>query len=200
MPPVSEETLWYNYDVSNRKDWITLINHLQKVCRTSLEYDFWQKTCKLYDSDVCPVCDENYYDNNIKCESHHHPKKLSTIIEEILEKHIEDNVLDEKTGLEIVEEIMGLHTMGQVHYINICEHCHKKFHKDHPTVKEKVYEIFEKRAQEGKKLWEQDQQTKVEIEQQTKVEVEVESKIEETTIVNYETAQGFEQVYIDIDI
>ena len=69
-----EEYLWYNYDVSNKKDYITMINHIQKICRATLEYDFWQKTCKLKDSKICPVCDENNDENNLKCESHHHPK------------------------------------------------------------------------------------------------------------------------------
>jgi len=162
----NDEILWYNYDVSNQKDWKTLINHVQKVCRATLEYDFWQRTCKLTEAEECPVCGDNYYEKNVKCESHHHPRKLSTIIEDILAAHIEDNVLDTKTGLDIVKQVMDLHIFGQVHFINLCEHCHKKFHKQHPDVVDKIDEIFKKRAAKGEELWKSDYQKQIQKEQE----------------------------------
>jgi len=149
-----EEMLWYNYDVSMKKDYRTLINHLQKICRSTLEYDYWQRAAKSNDNIECPVCGENYYDKNLICESHHYPQKLSTIIDDILMEHIENQTLDKQTGLNIVKEIMALHIENKVSYINLCEFCHKKFHQQHPDVVDKIYKIFEERIKENNEEYE----------------------------------------------
>ena len=140
------DKLWYNYDLSDTRDQVKCIKQLERVCRSSLEYDEWQRHCKYKDSTDCPVCGDNYYDNNSKCESHHHPKTLYTIVEEILDDHLEKNDIDEQTGIAIVQEIMDKHMLGQVSYINLCQHCHKKYHAGHPDVENKLNEIFMQRA------------------------------------------------------
>ncbi len=155
-----EEELWYTYDMSNKRDYITCVNHLQKAFRATLEYDDWQRKCKYEHATECPVCDDNYYDKNLKCESHHHPKKLSVIIEEILDTHLEDNDLDNKSGFDIMLEIMNLHMKGQVSYINLCVHCHKKYHSQHPDVVNKIYEIFDKWALQNQQIFEHEQTIK----------------------------------------
>ena len=141
------DILWYNYDLSDPRDNIKCIKHIEKICRISLEYDEWQRTCKYKDSTDCPICDDNYYDYNSKCESHHHPRTLFDIVEEILEDHLEKNDLDETTGFSLVQEVMDLHLLKKVSYINLCQHCHKKYHAGHPDVKMKMDIIFQKREQ-----------------------------------------------------
>ena len=136
------DALWYNYDLSDAKENIKCIKQLERVCRSSLEYDEWQRKCKYKDAKVCPVCNDDYYENNSKCESHHHPKTLFDIVEAILDDHLEKNDLDECTGFKIVEEIMDKHMLGQVQYINLCQHCHKKYHAGHPEVQTKIGLIF----------------------------------------------------------
>jgi len=140
-----DSLLWYDYDLSNQRDFVKCIRQLEKVCRDTLEYDEWQKKCKYKDNKICPVCDDNYYEVNSKIESHHHPKTLWTIVEEIVEAHMTANTLDSKTGLQITQEVMDLHLLNQVHYINLCVHCHKKFHSGHPQTVEKINIIFKKR-------------------------------------------------------
>lgn len=142
--------LWYNYDMADTREQSKCIKHLERVCRASLEYDEWQRHCKYKDAKICPVCADDYYDKNSKCESHHHPKTLYTIVEEILENHLELNDLDDQTGISIVQEIMDKHMLNQVQYINLCQHCHKKYHSGHPDVVNVIESIFRKRVEEEK--------------------------------------------------
>ena len=143
------DALWYNYDLSDAREIIKCIKHIQKVCRDSLEYDEWQRHCKYKDAQDCPICEDNYYEVNAKCESHHHPKTLYDIVEEVLEDHLEKNDLDDFTGYDICTEVMDLHMLKKVSYINLCQHCHKKYHAGHPDVIEKMNVIFAKRAKVG---------------------------------------------------
>lgn len=164
------DALWYNYNLSDTKEITKCVKQLERVCRSSLEYDDWQRKCKYTDSTVCPICKDNYYDNNSKCESHHHPKTLYDIVENVLDDHLEKNDLDDKTGLQIVQEVMDLHLFNKVQYINICQHCHKKYHAGHPEVRMKLDIIFEKRVQESKKN-------------------EVEEEVEEELVSNVKTSE-----------
>lgn len=166
------DVLWYNYDLSNYKDQIKATKQIQKICRESLEYDEWQRKCKYKDSTTCPVCSDNYYDNNSKCESHHHPKTLFAVVEEIMDSHLEKNDLDEFTGLAIVGEIMELHLFNKVNYINLCQHCHKKYHAGHPDVIQKINDIFDERERiEREKEVVEDEDTDIEL--VTKEEIEI---------------------------
>lgn len=144
--------LWYNYDLSNIKEFVKCIKHIEKICRASLEYDEWARKCKYKDAQVCPICNDDYYDKNSTCETHHHPETLYCIVENILTEHINNNVIDSKTGLEIVQEVMDKHMLGQVSYINLCVHCHKKYHAGHPDVCTAMDIIFTKRANDHKAL------------------------------------------------
>ena len=155
------DALWYEYDLTDARDHIKCIKTLERICRASLEYDEWQRRCKYRDAVICPICDENYYDYNSKCETHHHPKTLFDIVENILEDHLEKNDLDEVTGLAVVQEIMDLHTFHKVQYVNLCNHCHKKYHDGHPEVQNKMVNLFDERV-------------KVEMAKEVKEEVVVE--------------------------
>jgi len=146
-----EGILWYNYNLSDSRDIVKCIKHIQKICRSSLEYDEWQRHCKYRDATDCPVCGDNYYEKNSKCESHHYPKTMYEVVEEILDEHLEKNDFDELLGFEICKEVMDKHQFKQVHYINLCVHCHKKYHSGHPDVVSKIEEIFNKKILDEKK-------------------------------------------------
>ncbi len=178
------DALWYNWDMSNQKDINKVIKKLEAVCRASLEYDEWQRTCKYRHAITCPVCDDNYYDNNSKCESHHHPKTLYTIVENIIDEHLEKNDLDDQTGFAIVQEIMDLHLLKKVQYINLCQHCHKKFHAGHPDVLNKVDTIFTQWAAKGKAMYD-------------KVS---EDNLDDTIIVQVQAPAIIEEVKVDFKL
>lgn len=144
------DQLWYNFDMADPREFIKCIKALERVCRLSLEYDEWQRHCKYKDAKICPVCNDDYYDKNSKCESHHHPKTLFSIVEDILTNHLELNDLDDQTGIAILQEIMDKHLLNQVSYINLCVHCHKKYHAGHPDVIAAIDAIFRDRVQAEK--------------------------------------------------
>lgn len=151
---MEHSTIWYNYDLSDMKDVIKCVKQIERICRITLEYDMWQMRCKYKDNQDCPICDENYYEKNLKIESHHHPKTLFDIVQEVISENLESNKIDEKTGIDLVQEVMDLHFFDKVSYINLCVHCHKKYHDSHPDVINKMNDIFEKRANEGKEKYE----------------------------------------------
>lgn len=213
------DALWYNYDLTDGRELVKCIRQLERICRASLEYDEWQRKCKYKDAKICPVCDDDYYENNLKCESHHHPKTLYDIVDNILEDHMEKNDLDEITGFKLVEEIMDLHMLGQVQYINLCQHCHKKYHDGHPSTVDKISKIYEERekkerAKEVKEQVEFDivvsdtteapeiipDAPKVEIAEIADIAVEEKEELVETVkpeIVNIETSSEFIAININ---
>lgn len=204
------DVLWYDHDLSNTKYYIKAVKQLERICRATFEYDDWARRCKYRDATDCPICDENYYDYNSKCETHHHPKTLFDIVDELLSDHIYKNDLDETTGLSIVQEIMDKHTSQEVSYINLCKHCHKKYHDGHPEVINKMNNIFEKRVakEQAKEVVEVHEPLIVSDSVETEssddkfneliVEI-VEERVEERdkiSTINNETSTGF----IEIDI
>lgn len=201
------DALWYNYDLTDPRDTVKCIKQIEKVCRDSLEYDDWQKKCKYKDATECPICGDNYYENNSKCESHHHPKTLFDIVEEVLEDHLEKNDLDEITGIALVQEVMDLHLFKKVSYINLCQHCHKKYHAGHPEVQGKIAMIFEKRIKDeiAKEVVEEVEEIII-IETQDIPIFEVPEILKhkdftsstKPEILNIETSQGF--ISIDLDL
>jgi hypothetical protein len=134
-----EELLWYDYNVADEKQFKMVVKAIQKVCRGSLEYDQWQTRTKA-GSKTCPICDEFY--TYMKSETHHYPKTMYSVCEEVIEKHIYENTLDEQSGFGICQEIMNKHILGNVEYIVLCKSCHEKFHADHPEVCTKVSEVY----------------------------------------------------------
>ena len=189
------DALWYNWDMSNQKDINKVIKKLEAVCRASLEYDEWQRTCKYKHAIVCPVCEDNYYDNNSKCESHHHPKTLYTIVENIIDDHLEKNDLDDQTGFQIVQEIMDLHLLKKVQYINLCQHCHKKFHAGHPDVLNKVDTIFTNWAAKGKAVYDKAVEDHAGLDAEIVIQVQEPAKIEEVKVDFKLTAPEIEKPF-----
>jgi hypothetical protein len=171
MITYNEDTLWYNYDLADENMVSKLVKHLERICRASLEYELWAKDTKENDPNAitCPICEDNYYEKCSKCETHHHPQTLYNIVDEILYKYIDDNTLNSKRGLDIVREVMDLHTQRRVSFINLCVHCHKKYHQGHSDVMNKMYEIFKDRSQAGKEEMEKNvQEVEIELTEVTK--------------------------------
>jgi len=173
------DALWYDYDMSNQKDINKVIKKLEFMSRSSFEYDEWARKCKWKHAIECPICDDNYYDNNSKCETHHHPKTLYTIVENIIDTHLEKNDLDDQTSIAILQEIMDLHLLKKVVYINLCQHCHKKFHAGHPDVLNKVDEVFAGWIAKGKEAYDKLPEEK---EEKLIVQVQAPAKIEEIKV------------------
>ena len=129
--------IWFNYDLSNEKQYIRCIKHLQKLIRGSMSYDVWQKRSK-WGVETCPIC--GIEKDLVKMESHHYPKTLFDVVDEHLQYLIDTNQLDSKTDFDVCQEIMDMHKMHQVNYIVLCEYCHKKYHDDVPDVLDVIEE------------------------------------------------------------
>jgi len=128
---MENSAIWYNYDLSNEKQYIRCVKHLQKMIRGSMSYDQWQRRSKI-GINKCPICEiEKEY---VKMESHHYPKTLFDVVDEHLQYLIETNQLDSKTDFEVCQEIMDMHFTNQVNYVVLCEYCHKKYHDEVPEV------------------------------------------------------------------
>ena len=147
-----EEVYWYGYDLTFDKAYKKCVNHLEKVVRASLEYDLWAKNCKSNDPDSirCPICQDNYYEKNSKCDTHHHPRTLYCIVDDFLSDMVNDNALKTTTASEVVRLVIKLHMQNKVSFINICTHCHSKYHAGNPDVSTKMYNIFEERIARNK--------------------------------------------------
>ncbi len=130
---------FYEYDLSNTRKFIQTIKRLEFMCRKSFSYDRWQKRTK-YPVSSCPTCGEDF--QWVRPETHHFPETLFTVVENILQKHIDLNDLDDFSDFEICDEIMQAHFEKKVAYIVLCEHCHEKYHNDHPDILEVMDEAF----------------------------------------------------------
>jgi hypothetical protein len=166
-----DELLWYSYNMAEERDFKSAVKAIQKICRSSLEYDLWQTRSKA-GSEKCPCCSEYY--SYIKAETHHYPKTMYDVCEQVVEKHVFDNTIDEFTGFSICQEVMDLHFLGNVDYVVLCKSCHEKFHAGHPEVSKQVAKIFE--AQKNNKP----------IPNQKPVDIEDKSKIESELISNFD--------------
>jgi len=142
-------TIWYNYDLSNEKQYIRCIKHLQKMIRGSMSYDLWQKRSK-WGVELCPICgiEKDY----VKMESHHYPKTLFDVVDDHMQYLIDTNQLDEKTDFDVCQEIMNQHFMHYVNYIVLCEYCHKKYHDDVPEILDVIDEKWREQKKQREKF------------------------------------------------
>ena len=139
-----DEAIWYNYDLSNERQYTRCIKHLQKLIRGSMSYDVWQKRSKIGIQE-CPICgiEKDY----VKMESHHYPKTLFDVVDDYMQYLIDSNQLDDKTDYDVCQEIMDMHFEKKVDYIVLCEYCHKKYHDDVPE----ILDIIDEKWREQKK-------------------------------------------------
>jgi len=144
----SQTTIWYNYDLSNEKQWVRCIKHIQKLVRGSMSYDVWQKRSK-WGVQECPICKLDK--DLVKMESHHYPKTLFDVVDEYLQMLVEMNEIDKKTDFDVCQEIMDMHFEKKVNYVVLCEYCHKKYHDDVPEVLDVIDEVWRKQKEEREK-------------------------------------------------
>ncbi len=136
-------SLWYNYDLGDTRKFITVIKKLEFMVRKSFSYQIWQKRTK-YPISSCPTCGDSF--EFVRPETHHFSPgghgTLFDVVEGILHKFIDLNKLDEMTDFEVADEIMQAHFEKKVNYIVLCEHCHARWHADHPDMLEVMDEAF----------------------------------------------------------
>jgi len=133
--------IWYNYDLTNERDYTKAVKHLQRIIRTSMTYDSWQKRSKIGIHE-CPVC--KISSDLAKFESHHYPKTLFDVVDDYLQMQIGFDKIDEITDFEFCQEIMNQHYDGTVNHVVLCEYCHKKYHDDVPEVLDVIDECWRK--------------------------------------------------------
>jgi hypothetical protein len=133
--------IWYNYDLTNEKNYTRAVKHIQKMVRQSMSYDSWQKRSKIGISE-CPIC--NISSELVKMESHHYPKTLFDVVDDYLQMQIDFDKIDELTDFDVAQEIMNQHYDGTVNYVVLCEYCHKKYHDDVPEILEVIDECWRK--------------------------------------------------------
>lgn len=165
----TDEVYWYGYDLTFDKSYKKCINQLERVVRASLEYDLWAKNCKQNDPDAirCPICGDNYYEKSSKCDTHHHPRTLYCIVDDEIAEMVDKNEMKSTTASEIVRRVLKKHMQNQVSFINICTHCHKKYHDGNPDVSTKMYNIFEDKINAHKNSISKKLSTEVPIYQQS---------------------------------
>jgi len=143
-----EELMWYDYNLAEPTFFNRAIKALQKICRGTIEYDVWQTRTKM-DKTQCPVCDCNY--DYINAETHHYPRTMFNVVADVVQKYIDENNIDTKEPLDIIQEVMHKHLANRIDNIVLCEPCHKKFHNNDPEVMDKVYTIWEEHLNDLKK-------------------------------------------------
>jgi len=134
---MKDSSIWYKYDLANQAHYVRCIKQLEFMVRKSMGYDSWQKRTK-YSVTICPTCGESF--EFVSPETHHHPRTLFDVVDDILQKHIDLNTLDDMTDFDICQEIMELHFNKKVQFIVLCKHCHEKYHSDVPEILECINE------------------------------------------------------------
>ena len=144
----NKDAFWYDYDLTNERQYVRAVKHIQKIIRGSMTYNVWQKRSKI-GIELCPVCGESR--EYIKLESHHYPKTLFDVVDDKLQMYIDLDELEEHTDFDICQEVMDDHLQRKVEYVVLCEHCHKKYHDDHPEIIDQVETAYQKQKEEREK-------------------------------------------------
>lgn len=148
----NDEFLFYGVNILDEKEFVTFVKKIEFLCRKSQEYYVWSKKTKQDakyqnpdpskdDSSVCPICDIHY--EYADPESHHHPITLFNLVLRQFQSWVDDNVLEEKTALDLVQEIMSDHLINRVEHVVICKHCHEKYHNGEIVVRAAIDKIME---------------------------------------------------------
>ncbi len=132
---------WWGYDLSKPATYSKCIKNLVKQCRTTFEYNIWQKMTKSGCGDTCPICNVEYIYS--RPESHHYPRTLYEVVEAVMQEYIHSNSIDDITPLELIKEIMDLHLANQVDNIVLCKHCHAKYHDMDPETMKQVEQLYQ---------------------------------------------------------
>jgi predicted nucleic-acid-binding Zn-ribbon protein len=116
---------WFGYDLTNPRKLDRLIKKLERIIRISPEYKIWADICRA-GKYKCPKCGIN--SELMPLEVHHTPKTLYDIVEEVLNKHMENDDILELYPSDIVKEVLLLHLENKVSYEVLCKSCHEIEH------------------------------------------------------------------------
>lgn len=144
--------LFFGIDITKQKEFSAFIRTCEMLCRKSQEYTVWQQRTKMLahnqnpdpdkdDSSNCPICGLSY--EFVDPETHHHPITLFYLLVNKFQEWVDDNVLDEKVPLDLVQDIMASHLAGFVEHIVLCKHCHEKYHNKFYPIKEILDSMIE---------------------------------------------------------
>lgn len=147
-----DDLIFYGVNILDEKEFSMFIKKIEFLCRKSQEYTVWSKKTKQEarlqninpdndDSNNCPICGINY--EYADPESHHHPMTLFNICVRQFQKWVDNNELEDKTPLDLVQEIMGDHLINRVEHVVLCKHCHEKYHNGEVNIKKQLDNIIE---------------------------------------------------------
>jgi hypothetical protein len=144
---------WLGNDLGSEKEYVWVIKKIEFLIRKSFRYDIWQKRSKI-GAKNCPICNEDFY--YLKPESHHYPETLFDIVDNILQKHISNNDLDDLTEFELCDEVMNRHFSNLVDFVVLCKQCHEKYHDHVPDVVQAMPKAQQKQKEEVQNYFNKD--------------------------------------------
>ena len=144
--------LFFGIDITKQKEFSAFIRTCEMLCRRSQEYTVWQQRTKMFahnqnpdpdkdDSSNCPICGLSY--EFVDPETHHHPITLFYLLVNKFQEWVDDNVLDEKVPLDLVQEVMEKHLCDEVEHIVLCKHCHEKYHNGEINIKNELQKMID---------------------------------------------------------
>jgi len=140
--PDNKGDMWWGYNMASPVSYNRVIKQIMKICRSTIEYEFWQIRTKSGIGEECPVCGKPYM--YARPETHHYPSQMYNIVESVIQNHLHNGTLEYHSPLDIVTEIMSDHIHNRVGYIVLCKQCHSLFHDGHPETVDKVTELYSK--------------------------------------------------------
>ncbi len=111
----SDANLFFNHDLSDPKDWTRLIKTIERIVRTSAEYRCWARWAKeTKNSENCEVCEIEFIYSPV--ETHHYPKNLFSIVEDVLQQHLHE--LDKFRIVQLADMVNVEHLKNKVSFVN----------------------------------------------------------------------------------
>ena len=143
---------FYGIDLLDEKAFTLFVKKTEFLCRKSQEYEMWSKRTKSFavnqnsdpeknDAEYCPICGINYEYAN--AESHHHPVTLFNLVVRHFQEWVDNQELNEKRPLDLVQEVMEKHLCGEVEHVVLCKHCHEKYHNGEKVTRDELQKIID---------------------------------------------------------
>jgi len=112
-------------DFPSNKDMMKFIKNVEKLVRSSLEYNLWVKHLRdALGHTTCEITNENI--SECKIDIHHHPIDLFTICKAVI--YDKFNRSAKFCTFDIATEIIELHFKDKVGYIPLLTSMHEKYH------------------------------------------------------------------------
>jgi len=112
-------------DFPDEKEKKKFIGKIKGLVRKSVEYSVWRDFIKyVLNQNYCALSKESI--DEVSLSVHHHPISLETIVEAIVNKHIDEQ--KPFTSLEIAFLVLVEHFNDNVGYIVLLDSLHEKYH------------------------------------------------------------------------